>query len=243
MFVFVFASAGIVAFWLMWPSYIYEAGIPDLENRGLYGDQFGGLNALFAGLAFAALVVALLMQHEELRQQSKELRLQRNELRETNRQAARQGDILESQHNLLARQYEPSVALEAWPEVGVRTESDEYWTTGNEETRGYNACRIRVKVLNERPVPFFVDVCVLSWDGQERRSPLFSLTGQQAERIEFGQAAFTAFEVDPDHLSSITKLYVIGQSGDEYSILGGQLVDLASKARQVASAWLNSADH
>jgi hypothetical protein len=28
---------------------------PAMQNRGLYGDQFGALNALFSGLAFGAL--------------------------------------------------------------------------------------------------------------------------------------------------------------------------------------------
>lgn len=51
-----------------------------LPNAGLFGDSFGMLNAAFSGLAFAGLVIAILMQREELQLQGEELRLTRNEM-------------------------------------------------------------------------------------------------------------------------------------------------------------------
>jgi hypothetical protein len=51
-----------------------------LPNAGLFGDSFGMLNAAFSGLAFAGLVIAILMQREELQLQREELRLTRNEM-------------------------------------------------------------------------------------------------------------------------------------------------------------------
>lgn len=55
----------------------------DKEERGTFGDMFGAVNALFSGLAFAGLIVTLIMQHEELG-------LQRNELAQTNDELAAQ---------------------------------------------------------------------------------------------------------------------------------------------------------
>ncbi len=43
------------------------------ESFGQFGDAFGALNTLFSGLAFAALIVTLWMQREELELQRKEL--------------------------------------------------------------------------------------------------------------------------------------------------------------------------
>lgn len=52
-------------------------------NAGAAGDMFGGLTALFSGLAFAGLVTTLFMQRKELTIQRKELTLQREELSQT----------------------------------------------------------------------------------------------------------------------------------------------------------------
>ena len=52
----------------------------DPSERGTFGDLFGGLNAIFSGLAFAGVLIAILLQRLELKNQAKELQLQRNEL-------------------------------------------------------------------------------------------------------------------------------------------------------------------
>lgn len=57
--------------------YIY----PELSNRGLFGDMFGGINAIFSGLAFLGVVYAIVLQREELQLQRKELELTREELK------------------------------------------------------------------------------------------------------------------------------------------------------------------
>ena len=55
----------------------------DSNCRGTFGDMFGAVNALFSGFAFAGLIVTLIMQHEELG-------LQRKELAQTNEELAAQ---------------------------------------------------------------------------------------------------------------------------------------------------------
>ena len=52
-------------------TFLYEMQIANL--RGVKGDQFGGVNSLFTGLAFAFFAVTLLMQMEGLRIQHREL--------------------------------------------------------------------------------------------------------------------------------------------------------------------------
>lgn len=54
--------------------------IDSWENRGLFGDMFGALNALFSGAAFAGVVYAIILQRRELAMQREELRLSREEL-------------------------------------------------------------------------------------------------------------------------------------------------------------------
>ncbi len=55
--------------------------IDEWEKRGQFGDLFGAVNALFSGLAFAGVIVTILLQREELRFQRLELRQTREELR------------------------------------------------------------------------------------------------------------------------------------------------------------------
>jgi hypothetical protein len=49
---------------------------PELDQRGQFGDLFGSINALFSGLAFAGVVVALILQNEELRRQAAQIQSQ-----------------------------------------------------------------------------------------------------------------------------------------------------------------------
>ncbi|MCP3959269.1 MAG: hypothetical protein GY719_15570 [bacterium] len=73
--------------WLLVSSYV------EAEKRGQFGDQFGSVNALFSGLAFAGLITAILLQRRELSLQRKELEYQRQEMRESRNQLARQALI------------------------------------------------------------------------------------------------------------------------------------------------------
>ena len=62
---------------------LFSATDGGTANAGTAGDMFGGLTALFSGLAFAGLITTLFMQRQELSLQRKELGLQRNELAQT----------------------------------------------------------------------------------------------------------------------------------------------------------------
>lgn len=70
---------------LLFGGYFFSVSffLPDLAARAQFGDMFGGLNALFSGLAFACLTYTLVLQREELSLQRKELSLTRQELART----------------------------------------------------------------------------------------------------------------------------------------------------------------
>lgn len=74
------------------------------DQYGTYGDSYGSLNTLFSGLAFAILIISLLMQRQELQAQRQELEAQRNEIKESNAIADRQREITEQQAKLNEQQ-------------------------------------------------------------------------------------------------------------------------------------------
>ena len=68
--------------WFHGPGYFLdEYGNPDVGAAGASGDMFGGLTALFSGLAFAGLITTLFMQRQELKLQRQELELSRGEFK------------------------------------------------------------------------------------------------------------------------------------------------------------------
>jgi len=71
-----------------------ETTINDPETQGLFGDQFGAVNALFSGLAFAGLIFTIVLQ-------KKELALQREELTQTREELKGQKEQLEEQNKTL----------------------------------------------------------------------------------------------------------------------------------------------
>ena len=69
----------VLVIWLLTP-FIISAIYPQISDRGLAGDLFGSVNALFSGLAFAGVIVAILLQREELELQRHEITANRVEL-------------------------------------------------------------------------------------------------------------------------------------------------------------------
>jgi hypothetical protein len=69
--------AGVIVVWAVSGYWLAGKG---LQERGTFGDMFGAVNALFSGLAFAGVIIAILLQRGELRLQREELTLTREEL-------------------------------------------------------------------------------------------------------------------------------------------------------------------
>ena len=86
-------SVGVVGlFGLSW--WLLVTTIGDSEEQGLFGDQFGAVNALYSGLAFAGLIFTIILQ-------KKELALQREELTQTREELKGQKEQLEEQNKTL----------------------------------------------------------------------------------------------------------------------------------------------
>lgn len=67
------------------------------EDRGVFGDMFGAVNALFSGLAFAGIIYTIQMQRKELALQRDELVLQRAEISKSTQELAGQKDLMATQ--------------------------------------------------------------------------------------------------------------------------------------------------
>ena len=78
--------------------------LPDVEERGQFGDSFGVLTSLFTALAFAGVIWTIYLNQEELRLQRKELELQREELSHTREEIRGQKEQLAEQNKSLEYQ-------------------------------------------------------------------------------------------------------------------------------------------
>jgi len=97
--------AVLAAFLLYW--YLVSTGINTAQDRGLFGDMFGGLNTLFSGLAFAAIAYSIFQQREELALQREELALQRQEMELTRTELAKTAKL--NALSILAQTYSESL--------------------------------------------------------------------------------------------------------------------------------------
>lgn len=74
------------------------------EKYGTYGDSYGSLNTLFSGLAFAVLIISMIMQRQELKAQREELAAQRGELTAQREEAEKSNKIAEGQRKITEQQ-------------------------------------------------------------------------------------------------------------------------------------------
>ena len=89
----------VVAMYLLNFSMIFF--VADKDVRGTFGDQFGAVNALFSGLAFAGLIYTIILQRRDLALQRQDLALQRKELELTRGELKNQTEQQEEQNKIL----------------------------------------------------------------------------------------------------------------------------------------------
>ena len=82
---------GVVILWIVYLCIVWMSTWLPKDDKGVFGDTFGALNALFAGLAFAGVIYAILLQR-------KELELQREELKDTRAEITGQKETLQKQN-------------------------------------------------------------------------------------------------------------------------------------------------
>lgn len=93
----------VLVIWAIWAG-ITAVSYTKLEDAALAGDKFGGITALFSGLAFAGLIFTLFVQKKELEYQRKELTHLVTETRETKDHLEAQAHHLKSQSDFVGKQ-------------------------------------------------------------------------------------------------------------------------------------------
>ena len=77
--IFLYLIIGVIVLWSL--SAIFTiVFIDQWSDRGTFGDLFGAVNALFSGLAFAALIYTIILQRDEIKTNRQEIVLNRKEL-------------------------------------------------------------------------------------------------------------------------------------------------------------------
>jgi hypothetical protein len=71
---------GVIILWAI-SGYLIYVLIPNWSDRGTVGDMFGAGNALFSGLAFAALIYTIYLQREDIKLNRSEISMNRKELK------------------------------------------------------------------------------------------------------------------------------------------------------------------
>jgi hypothetical protein len=88
----------IVGLWVLaWYFLLNNPYLVKWEERASFGEMFGVINALFAGLAFAGVIITIYLQTQELALQRQELVYTRNEIRGQKEQLAIQNATLQQQ--------------------------------------------------------------------------------------------------------------------------------------------------
>jgi hypothetical protein len=164
----------VIALWVATP-FVVEMLHSNLVDRGQFGDLYGSINALFSGLAFAGVIIAILLQRQELQLQREELAANRIELarsadaQEQTQRAMQETiyaqsfktavDILQSDATRAAR----GVILELQEKQILLT--SEHWSAAERVCHTYDSVGILVK-QKMLPIEFIAD----SWGDSLRRT-------------------------------------------------------------------------
>ncbi len=77
--IFLYLIIGVIILWSL-SAILTIIFIDQWSDRGTFGDLFGAVNALFSGLAFAALIYTIILQRDEIKTNREEIVLNRKEL-------------------------------------------------------------------------------------------------------------------------------------------------------------------
>lgn len=125
---------------LMWVGTLFL--LIDYQDRGVFGDMFGSVNALFSGLALAGIILTILLQRNELA-------LQRQELKETRAELKRSAVAQEKSEQALNRQAEN---LKVSAELTALNSLLVYYTTEIHRLENLHASGNHLATLHEKKV-------------------------------------------------------------------------------------------
>jgi len=107
--IFIGVATIYILYWWLIPILITAS---DLNNawtmRGQFGDMFGAVNALFSAMAFAAIIITMIMQNDTLELQRQDIIITQKEIKTSNEEFEKQNETLKAQrfetsfYNLLA---------------------------------------------------------------------------------------------------------------------------------------------
>lgn len=114
--------ASVIGIWFLnYRGHLYPAALGAPDGPGTFGDSFGSINALFAGLAFAGIAVSIFIQADQLRVSRKEMIAAQDTLRATSANLEKQNAASSKQmfeftfFNLLNNFSELVKSIEAQP--------------------------------------------------------------------------------------------------------------------------------
>lgn len=91
----VWSIIGVLVVWSL--TFVLYLAISNSDERGQFGDMFGAVNALFSGLAFAGLIITLILQRQELGLQREELEQTREEMKNQRAEFEKENETLKYQ--------------------------------------------------------------------------------------------------------------------------------------------------
>lgn len=112
--------------WFLTPDF----NVKSIEKLGVFGDSFGVLTSFFSGLAFAGMIVTILLQRDELRLQREELK-RNSEAQETQAKLAALTALL-SEYKSQAKIFElaledGTMEIENLSETGLQNAMSKYY--------------------------------------------------------------------------------------------------------------------
>lgn len=155
----VFYSLLVLLFVFICYHFLLQIFIEKSEDRGLFGDSFGGLNALISGLAFAGIIYTILLQQSQLKIQREELILQRKELELTRKELKRSAEAQEKSEIALSKQAQNlelssqismiTALFRSYHDI-LKTDSNLHWETKQEMRDKMSALSIKLEKLSNR---------------------------------------------------------------------------------------------
>lgn len=118
----IIAGISVFVFLFSLPALVLFFSKAEVTQTGAFGDTYGVLNALFSAMAFAGVIISLLMQRQELRLQRKELSLQREELSLTREELKKSAKAQEQSAVALAKQAESLLLAAELNSINARIE-------------------------------------------------------------------------------------------------------------------------
>ena len=179
---------------------------------------------MFSGLAFAALVVALIMQRDELRLQREELQLQRADLKDTQQLIESQAKSMKQQVAIAQGQEDRASWLNN-PKVYVKVEYDEI-NTGNAPVI---AISLQVSVINISPVPAYIEKLAF----KDRQGQATEMQKLEPGPIAYGDSRTTKNMLMVENFP-IKALYAVAKDGNQWDLDDYKLESLNKKVGAIA---------